>query len=573
MRRRAPWTLWRSITADFWRLLLLSATVLVTVIAFGAAIKPISDGLLSAGDLLRFIFYAIPPMLVYALPFAAGFAATIVYHRLAVDHEATAAYAGGISHRALVAPALASGLVLAVGMCLLNELLIPRFLYRMQTLITRDLASWVVQEINQGRSVNAGGMILIADSATRLRPEPGSGATDIIHLKRFAAIDLDRRAEPVTEVTSANGWIWLFPWADDSGTPDADGRTLPGERPQSRVFLRLENALGVREGGGLAAARDVVDLSWTVTNPFRDNPKFLNWRDLRDLPKHPERMSWLDIRRKDLAFCLAERRALTEIADALRTGGAATFFDEQNRVVTLSAAGLTPEPTNPDAPHTISFTIVPLPSGQVRVTSEDPSGGAALSASAREGARLVSSLGTDRFNRAFDMRLDLRAVTVSEPGGRASTQRPTYAFGGLRPSGSALQETLALSNADLIALGRQQTNPPPDAKTLYALDDLTRRTRRLENQVLSKIHDRFAVAASTLVITITGALAALAMSTRLPLTVYMFTFLPAVVAMVTISGGQQTTVNFGAPGLALLWGGVAGLLVYAGLLWRNLIRH
>jgi lipopolysaccharide export LptBFGC system permease protein LptF len=569
MRRRAPWILWRSISADFWRLLLLSAAVLVTVIAFGASIKPISDGLLTAVDLLRFIGYAIPPMLAYALPFAAGFAATIVYHRLAVDHEATAAYAGGISHRTLITPALGAGLVLCLVMALLNELLIPRFLHRMQTIITRDLAAWVVQEINRGNPVNAGGMILTADSATRLTPEPGSGATDLLRLKRFAAIELNSRAEPTTEVTATQGWIWLFPWADpDSGTDGGDGLATPNERPQSRVFMRLENALGVREGGGLAAARDVVDLSWTVTNPFRENPKFLNWRDLRDLPNHPERMSWLDIRRKDLAFCMAERRALSDISEALRTGGRADFLDDQGRRITLSAAGMTPDPALPD-----TWTLAPLPSGLVQVISEDITVGTALRAQARGGARLVSSIGTDRLNRAFAMRLDLRDATVSEPGGRAATQRPTYTFGGLRPVGTALTDMLSLRTADLLTLARQQTDPPPNAKTALALDDLSRSIRRLENRVLAKIHDRFAFAVATLIITLTGALAALSMSTRLPLTVYMFTFLPAVVAIVTISGGQQATVYFGAPGLILLWSGIVGLMLYAGILWRRLVRH
>ena len=91
MRRRSPFLLWRWLGADLLRLVGLAAAVLVSVIALAATVKPVSDGLLQAENLVKFIFYSIPPMLAYALPFAAGFGTTLVYHRFAADNEATAA--------------------------------------------------------------------------------------------------------------------------------------------------------------------------------------------------------------------------------------------------------------------------------------------------------------------------------------------------------------------------------------------------------------------------------------------------------------------------------------------------
>ena len=81
------------------------------------------------------------------------------------------------------------------------------------------------------------------------------------------------------------------------------------------------------------------------------------------------------------------------------------------------------------------------------------------------------------------------------------------------------------------------------------------------------------MAASCFVIVIAGAVISLRLSRRLPMTVYMFTFVPAVICIVTISGGQQMTIQNGPSGLLLLWSGVAGLLAYTFFQLRALARH
>ena len=113
MLRRLPYTLWLYVLGDLWKLVALTTGVLVTVIAFAAAVKPLADGKLGPEDTLTFMLMAMVPMLQYALPFAACFGATLAYHRLATDNELTAVHAGGVSHRAMLVPAVLSGLVLA----------------------------------------------------------------------------------------------------------------------------------------------------------------------------------------------------------------------------------------------------------------------------------------------------------------------------------------------------------------------------------------------------------------------------------------------------------------------------
>jgi lipopolysaccharide export LptBFGC system permease protein LptF len=121
-----PWLLYRYILGELLRVMVLTTAILVTVIAFGAAIKPLTnEDLLSAGQTAKYIVLAIVPMLQFALPFAAGFAATIVLHRLTSDNEITAAAVSGISYPRLLLPIGLLGAMLALVMVFLTQSLIP----------------------------------------------------------------------------------------------------------------------------------------------------------------------------------------------------------------------------------------------------------------------------------------------------------------------------------------------------------------------------------------------------------------------------------------------------------------
>ena len=104
-----------------------SCGVLVMVIAFGAAIKPLAaDDLIGAWQTTKYIMLATIPMLQFALPFAAAFAATIVLHRMTTDHEIQAASVSGISYRRILLPIAAMGVVLVAVMVLLTQSIVPR---------------------------------------------------------------------------------------------------------------------------------------------------------------------------------------------------------------------------------------------------------------------------------------------------------------------------------------------------------------------------------------------------------------------------------------------------------------
>ena len=65
-----PFMLFRYILRDLIRVVTLTTVVLVSVIAFGAAIRPLAeDQILGPGQIAVYIMLAIVPMLQFALPF------------------------------------------------------------------------------------------------------------------------------------------------------------------------------------------------------------------------------------------------------------------------------------------------------------------------------------------------------------------------------------------------------------------------------------------------------------------------------------------------------------------------
>ena len=121
-----PWMLYRYILRELLRVIGLTCAVLVTVIAFGATIKPLAnETLLDASQTLKYLTLAIVPMLQFALPFAAGFGTTLTMHRFTADNEILAMAASGISYRRIIAPLVALGLALTMLMVVLTQYVIP----------------------------------------------------------------------------------------------------------------------------------------------------------------------------------------------------------------------------------------------------------------------------------------------------------------------------------------------------------------------------------------------------------------------------------------------------------------
>jgi len=162
-----PRTLYLYILRELLKVMVLTTAVLVTVMSFGAAIKPLSDGLLEPLTLVKFVLFTMPTVLGFALPFAGAFSATVVYSRLASDNEILACCAGGLSYRRVLMPVAGLGAILMVAMLLLSNTVVPGFWKAAKKTVEGDVLALLVGQLNQDKPYSFGdeGLVLYAQSA------------------------------------------------------------------------------------------------------------------------------------------------------------------------------------------------------------------------------------------------------------------------------------------------------------------------------------------------------------------------------------------------------------------------
>lgn len=615
MTRRPPLTLWLHILWDLWRLILLTAAVLVTVIAFAAAVKPLADGKLGPVDTLRFMLLAMPPMLQYALPFAACFGATLAYHRLTADNEATAAYAGGISHRSLIFPALASGVVLALLLLVLSNRVIPAFLRQMSELVSQDISKFIVHQIKSGEAVPLGSdkrRFLFADEVVEQGADAETGAFQKLWLGGLLLVKLDRQGEVEEQASAREATVWLrrVNAASDDSETSAGPMTEVVIRPRDAVFQRNDKRGEVGQ----------TIQPFLIPNSFTDDPKYLTDAELRALKDKPERIQDVDRRRRELAMTLAQFEAIEAIRESLRDASARVeFVDALGQRVVLKAGEIrarrldVEDQTGGSAgtrrgPRDMSrYQVFPRQRGQPIVVERTLGDGTIQSQRANSAELrlpkpssvaaaspvLGGGAGPQRASRSkVSMTLQLMEVSAQDMDENGELLAPVIDDSGaeIRAAPGIISEwtlselSLVRDPAkDLMADGtyallsaadeRQRDRAVERDVIVRARDDLRRHVDDLMREVLSKQQERLAMSAACLVMVLIGATMALRLRDSLPLAVYLWAFFPALATVITISAGQRMTHGSGAAGLPLLWAGVAALGALGVVEFVKLVRH
>ena len=564
---RTPYKLLFAILKDMWRLLLLTTAVLVTVLSFAACIKPLSDGNLEASDLPIFMLLASVPMLAYALPFAGAFAASLVYYRLATDNELTASQASGISLKRLLLPAMTTGVILGGMLLALNEQVIPLFLRGMERLITTDVPKLLAASVQRGQPLKiAGDTIIYADTVTRVEPDPAIGATDQLVLTKMFLLKHDRDGNVISEATATKAGIWVYPpeLAEDGSN-----------RAFSVVAINLLNSVATQRSGNsppTLVKSGSTEFTLSVPNFFRDNPKFATWGELRALRTMPERLNRIDIKRRDLAFRLAERQMMLGLVSTFEKDQSVAFTREnEDESIIVRGGGLAETPQG--------WTVRPLTPG-ARIDVEVHrrgvrEGSTGLTRYAAESVILLPNPREERTQRKLKLKLEafnarVLSGTSADSAAPASPGIPRYSRSDLSFTSSPIDDLIKAPAADLLLLTQ---SPLIDVPTRAAGDALRKDLIDLNRDITSKQNERMALAAAAFIMVITGAVTAIRLQNRMPLTVYLWAFLPALACVITIAGGQQLNRSIGAMGLLLLWSGVAVLAAHTFRVYARLARN
>lgn len=548
------WTIWRYILGELWRLLVMATLALTLVTSLAATAKPLLDGQLGLGTAVRFMLYAAPPMMQYSVPFAACFAAVLTYHRLLADHELTAARAGGVSYRRILAPAACTGLVLAALLFVLGEWVIPRFLRNMQTAATQDVAQLIRGTINEGRPLDLSNAAVLAEEARALGPDAESGAFERLMLTRPVALQLSKTGAVEGATTASVAWVWLKGGLDEES----------GENNTSiEIYLPEATSAqnGVRAAGGVVLRKDVL-------GSLRDSPKYMTFGELRALPGRPERSNVIDRARRELALRLARDEVAASMDQTLRSGKRLELRDSEGRVYSIAAAGVR---TVGDG----SYQAIAAGKGdRLEIERRSAAGGEPIAMTA-QGITIRHESDVERLRGRLSMTMVLSGLTLRAGGG--STGRPELTVGDLSPTMNPLPELLAKGSRELLEVSRQRLTGPgqgrgeaggkgsAESSTGKASSDLQRGLRRIGNEVMAKMHERAAIAVSCFIMVVCGAVSALRLEGKLPLTVYAWCFVPALISVLAVNAGQGAAIAQGWPGLLVMWGGLAGLAAYT--LW------
>lgn len=559
---RVPKTIWLYTFFELWRVILLSVVILVVVIAFASTVRHTAEGKLGPLETLRFMLYAMPPMLQYALPFAAGFGATLAFHRMTQDNEVTAASASGVSHHAILGPAMVTGVIIACTLSYLSGQIIPRFLRSMEQMITLDATKILMNSIRAGRPVEFAGKVVHARSVYQISPPP-EGAIDQLVLTDLSALELDANGWPTREIFARRAWLSFY--RSEAEQPD-DLEDRSRSRTVTLVAMKFEGSQTYQPGKG-AVASEQGGLVHAIAGGVRDEPKFLTTTELAELPSHPDRYGDINQFRRGLALTVVERQWFGTIDRSLRRDGKVKFVDADNREYTITASSL-------EQRAGVWTLRPPAPGREVEVERTSLRGKEPATRFTARTATLERERSEHEVVPVVKLALRMKNVQGQSQGGtqEAAGVNSELSYAGLQLAGQGQYAALGLPSLKLLELIRE-TGLIEDPEIGPRAEDLRVRIVNLGKHVRSKQHERAASVVASLIMVITGAVTALRLGASMPLTVYLWSFFPAVLTMVLIGAGQHSGRAFGAPGLSVMWLGVVGLAAYTAAAYALVRRH
>lgn len=560
--QHVPITLWRHLLLELTKMLVITTGIIVTVIAFGAATKSLIENRIGADQVAKYVALATVPMLQYALPFAAGFAATVVLHRFVTDNEVTAMSASGMSYRRILAPVALLGLPLCILMFLLVAFMAPRIWTKMRDMGAADLTQMMVASVERGEALTLKNLQIYADDVEEVALPPDAAPKRRLILRGVVAVELNKRTGgPVTEFTAEVATVDVY--------VGEDGTFAKMAMVNATVFRPMD--------GAIANVPSVEPQPLSLNLEIEQKAKFLELPQLLAVRRDPDRSKLVKDAKADLAATLSAydvwvcaldqvERTKTLVLEQRGSGRSVRFDGVTLEAGPLDAASKEEAPRLVAAQKGGTFTVTESDAGRpVRTTH-------ATSAH----LRAVSEVG---FVPSFS------AVVVDPQQTRNAVDnlaaRWPKRIDDLLPKGCVLRDWSVAPSSELVAAGALipsgETRLP--GRTLsQAAHELTRTVNNRRDSVLwdadSHLVHRAAETVSVGLVLMLGGVLAVYMRRALPLTVYILAFVPAIGNIMMISGGQQTMRDGHLlSGALLMWGGNALLGVVLVWAWTRMARN
>ena len=544
-----PRLLWRYTCVELLKVMLLTTTVLVVVIAFGATIKPLVQNQIDPLDVGKYAFFASVPMLQFALPFSAGFAATIVMHRMVTDNEVLVMSVSGVPYRRIFAPAIVLGIVLTLVMLVLVNFVIPRFWGMLQEMVARDVTRVFTASIERGEAISIDGTQLFADEVIVPEALPDTGADQRLILLGVAALELDDRGVPRSEFTARYATIDIYHQTEDTllklALVDA---TIYRPEDGSLIFVPSAMPEAVR------LQRDITSGPKTKTLP-----ELLRLRyDSNDYPYIAREREQIqsELVATDLWNCLTLQWESTAKLD---------FYSDQG-IDRISISDLRINQSVLEGAPLIRLIQYEDDEPIRKATASQAT--LSLSKASQTDVPAFQLLVPDA--EAFDLR-GRRELRARWPDRLRSLQLP-----GCQPvdrSDFSSQQLIEAARTPLPA-GSFGPTVTLESELGRLADRLVMEERNLDLEIIARILHRVAQSLTVILLLMMGAVLAVLLRNALPLTIYGLAFIPAVIDILLISGGEQM-VKYGDPisGSLLMFSGNLMMLLIIMLAWYRLARN
>lgn len=576
-----PFTLYRYILKEMLKVLVLTASVMVIVLSFGAAIQPMSEGLLGPASVVKFVLYTMPTVLGFALPFAGAFAATLTFARLASDNEITACRASGMSYRTILLPVLVLGLVLMLTMLLLSNTIVPGFWKAAKRTVEGDVLAVLVARLNQSQPYlfDDAGVVLYSDYA-ELRPPPANLAVgDEYRIEKFIVLE----GVAFGQFDRATGRVM-----NDTTARSASALMIRDKKSdRAYVTLRLRNptyydtATGdLRSDFGTFGEIDSEPIA--LPNPMEDEAVFFTLQELMALKHDPDQFDRVRLAKQELADAIAREQLKLNIREGLSAGEAGTGFvklkggldNEYFRLsapVVRQAGGMLILEANDRLPITIDrYDNAALMHDQE------------LRFEATYGELRVQ---TGTFSGEPEVRLLLKNVRVSDPIlDNPPNEHDEHEFAAMGWPGPVLGAGVGQMTSLELADEAKRPEFREVEEINAARGMLAYHIMRLTLNINAQVHARGAAAVACLLLLVLGALMALRLKGRTALVVFFWSFLLAVLTLLMIYTGQNLAGDLDPrllregtnwdhlTGLGVMWGGNLLTLFFVARIYLKVSR-
>jgi lipopolysaccharide export LptBFGC system permease protein LptF len=538
-----PRLVYRYIITDLCRIGLLTTLILVTVIAFGATIKPLaSDTLLTAGQTVKYIVLATVPMLQFALPFAAGFAGTMSLHRMAVDNEVLAAAASGLSYRRLLMPILLLGLMLMVVMAGLTQEVIPRFWGVLERAVRKDVTAVFQASLQRGDPFSVGDLQIYADRPIIDHDPPNTDADTRMVLVRVAVARLDDEGRVDEDVTANKAVIDIYrrPGATYLKMVLTD---VVGYQPDSRT---------------LASTAQIGPITRVIPDVLRDDPRRMTRTQLLALRERPDAYAGVMEHKQNLARRLADIHLYDQIDQQLHDRGEVDLVASGSigRRYVVRADELRGNRFTTDDGRPVEVVQFEQRGARFRMLAER----------ARLHRHGSLSEGT------FDLELeDLQVTDLDDPATAVPRKRVplmNVSFVDVAPI-----DPSELSSEELLRMAAEVEDADAD-RVSAAAEGLRRKINELQREITARLIKRYALSVTATLLLLLGATMAMWLRDSMPLTIYLLAFLPSVLNLILISSGDHVIRdNSIIGGLSVMWSGNIVLTILIILAYARLARN